>query len=323
MTGRPPYTRRRAVGMDGQTAMLLRARPGSRNEWGEWVMARRSEESFDLEHWPRARRRGLRDGDGARLSDQRHLLTFSEVFAVADGADGDMLLLDGEYWRVVEVRRHAAQTNERADRYGDVMREAIIERLDDQSAPASARPVGSSAIERTVRRYVAIGSDLLVRDAEGVITGQHVIPANGPGPRPESEIHATVLLRDEGQKGHASDVVLPDGQALGKSITLQRSAGISLQFFGAGAHDTARSFLSWVETDEAREEEVCRQFAVRHPLKFRRADQISHAEWETRAAIDIDIDYLHTTDSEIPPLGAAAIELGTSEGLSGRIDLEA
>ena len=323
MYRRAPYKDRRSVGIDSQDCTLWRGQTGRRNEWGEWIApARTLASTFAVVHVPMARRRDITRGDGARVYDRRKVVAYGDIRGPGASRDSDILYIDGEYWRVIEARRWDSP---RSGRQGVVMVEAIIERMDDQTSPATApAAVGASPIERSFRRYVALGAGLATEGEDGVVSTQAVIPGNGPGPRPAG-LHATVLFRTDEQEGFASDIAFSPEQVdagLDRRITTKRRSGISLQFFGPGSFDAAREFLAWTNTDQAKEEEECREFVLRLALEQTRADGMSSDQWEQRAIVDIQIEYLHTTDQETPTLLDARIDFDTSEGLSDYIDLE-
>ena len=146
------------------------------------------------------------------------------------------------------------------------------------------------SVARAFRAYVAAGSG---------VPRAFVIPGNDPGRRPV-EPYASVLF--------ISDVI--EGETLSKyredpgdstatmidNVTNHRAVA-SIQFYRSatddrlGAHEAARLFLSWVDTDEGKLAADRAGFRLEGPFVARNLDDVVSDRWEERAGIELDLLY--------------------------------
>ena len=167
------------------------------------------------------------------------------------------------------------------------------------------------ARQRALRGFVSLGSGL-PREA--------VCPGNDGAPRP-GQAYATLLVVREGQVGYADAVTrcTDDGDARELIIELWE-ARVSLQFFRDGAHDRARQFAAFVDSPLGRLAEermglrepaapdqpwAPREFtrmALTGVLTYRQIDSIVGEEWEERAGIDFEVQYLHQFNQAVGPI---------------------
>ena len=325
MAARPSHLSRR---QRTASAELFRPAAGSRNEHGEWTRgAFAAAESIDVYDWPdKGRWRDIEEG-GARIRARRRVETAKKLRARQDDRDGDIIKLDGEFWRAIEAARYTRdeKRNVAGTISTDRIYEALIERLDDQSVPTGKTvpdipQPGAGDLARDIRRYVALGADLATTDSDGDVTAQDVIPANGPGPLP-SGLFATVLLRQFEQQAYRSLAYDSGGN---ETVLTQMECIASIQFFREGAADAAQKLISWIESSAGHDEEHKKEFAIVMPeggFQWHRLDEAVSSAFEERVVMDIPISYVHSTERSRGYLQTSEIEIthdpdGTAETVS-------
>ena len=125
MRCRPTHLLERPVNGDAfrEVAVLIRAEPGDRNEYGEWIPGFLTRQTIDVSTAPatdedgaiRAVMEGMNDGQGVRLVDARKFWTLDEsilpIRTGPDARDADRIEYDGVTYRVVASSRwHAITT---------------------------------------------------------------------------------------------------------------------------------------------------------------------------------------------------------------------
>ena len=145
-------------------------------------------------------------------------------------------------------------------------------------------------VQRRVRAFVAQGSG---------IPAELVIPGNDNGRRPSTP-YASVLVIDAQLDGPAREKYrVQPGDAentIIDSVTTHR-ARLSIQFFreetseSIGARTAARNFMSWVDTETAKQAADRAGFRLDGPIVARQLDEIISDHFEERAALDLIVLY--------------------------------
>ncbi|MCY3553736.1 MAG: hypothetical protein OXH56_00295 [Gemmatimonadetes bacterium] len=156
----------------------------------------------------------------------------------------------------------------------------------------------STTLERSVRRWVASGSEL---------DRQLVIPGRSNGPSPE-DAYATCLLVRARADGHAwarLNDTAPDEQDAFMSYTFS----YSLQWFRGGSVDRAHAFRIWAGSalGVLEAEELGLTFIRAGDVRL--MTEVDDDEWEERAGLDLAI-------------GAVVVDSRGGLGAIDNIDIE-
>lgn len=143
--------------------------------------------------------------------------------------------------------------------------------------------VNQATVDRAVRGYVAAGSGL---------PSERVIPANGPGPAP-SEPYASVLMTNSRREGRSWYENEP-GNTIIISTIASFAVVYQVQWFRAGAHETARRFQLWVESPGGLEEAGRRGLSYSQMSEITEIDDLISDEWEERAGLYLTIGHYRT-----------------------------
>ena len=108
-------------------------------------------------------------------------------------------------------------------------------------------------IDRTIRRFVAAGSDL---------ANTHVIPTRRMGPAPK-DVYATVLIFDDTRRGFGR-TRYTDGNTQTRRTFASRRITASVQWLRKGSGVAAERFLEWTGRSTPARREWCRE----HGLTF-------------------------------------------------------
>ena len=146
------------------------------------------------------------------------------------------------------------------------------------------------SVARAFRAYVATGSG---------VPREFVIPGNSPGRRPAVPYASVLFISDviEGETlskyrktpGASEDTMIDN-------VTNHRAVA-SIQFFRKesetrlGAHDSARLFLNWIDTEEGKLAADRAGFRLEGPFIVRNLDDIVSDHWEERAGIELNVLY--------------------------------
>ena len=145
------------------------------------------------------------------------------------------------------------------------------------------------AIERLVRSFVALGSDLDV----GL-----VIPGNDPGPAPSAPYASVLLMSSDGaQYPPITQDLLPVTDDEGNvSTTVKtmcpRQDTYSVQWYRTGSRGRAHRFAMWAISPEGVLASIKRKFTITSCTDVRRIDEWIAGEAEERAGVDLVVDYL-------------------------------
>ena len=330
---RPAYLAKRSVRYFD--AELYRASAGGRNEWGEW---RRGElgaaEEIQLYDYPPQGRERALDTGGADVYASRTFHTYKQVFAAQSDRDGDLLLIDSEWYRVVAVARTHETFKEKDTATGQVRTvtryeyQGRAERLDVQPEAGQEPEVqdtGNDEFQRELRRYIAMGSGLLLRALDGGIIGQMVIPANGAGVSPEGGVYATVLVRESAQEGepyYADRAVQGETGFVDQAVGIQRLHQVSIQFHREGADIAAQRLLDWVESPAGKLAEETYGFVLVPPHRRVRADTVEAGAWEERSVVDMQVRHIQTVAQRTGTIEEVPLELRAA-GFEYAADLNA
>ena len=155
------------------------------------------------------------------------------------------------------------------------------------------------AIDRTIRRYVAAGSDL---------ANTHVIPSKRKGPS-QPDAYATVLIFEDAQRGigETSD----SGTGFTKTRTTRHSRRItaSVQWLRDGSGGVAERFEQWASSPDGRE------WARDHGLTFQECSAIRDlsAIWgdayEERWGLDLTVDVISEFADSIGTVGSIDVDV--------------
>ena len=289
--GRPAWLRR----FGHQPVTLLRASAGTRTVHGEWNPGARSRIAIQATTAPQGRMRDV-GVSGARLEAERVLWTAEAVQAATVDRDADLVEYNNETWRVIAVDAWQG------------FNEVSLARLEDQSG--AVLEAGTSAMQRNLRRHIALGSGLYTAEADGNITVLRVIPANGPGPAPAGE-HATVLVRSRQQEGEVYQGATQADADSARTATTARQvlARVSIQFFRAGAAATAERFLNWAESPAGKLSEEALELVLVPPFRDSRADALIGDRLEERVVVDVGLRYLDRLDQTTGTIENVPLEL--------------
>ena len=286
---RPPGYDTRQVGgyAFGESAVLIREASGSRNEYGEWIAGAASEREIEVGSEPPFKedfsRHRITEEGGLRLHDMRNFFIGEALHPAGRDTIGDILRYDGERYRVMSIQAWGSHW------------EAIAERIEPQASgsgvPSEMMPL---VVQRALRAFVATGSGL---------PRENVIPGNDNGRRP-LEPYASVLVVSDRLDGEALEKYrqMP-GQApddppdtIIDSVTNHR-AEVSIRFFRSatdarqGAHNSARNFLNWLDTETGKQAADRAGFRLEGMFESLRSDEVISDHWEERAGVDMTVLY--------------------------------
>lgn len=156
------------------------------------------------------------------------------------------------------------------------------------------------ALERDIRLFVAIGSDMLDRDPDGLLTlingrysHSHVIPGDDVGPAPGSPYATVLLMSDE----RTQPPIEFDGHYLidrDTPVILQRTereARYSVQWYRTNAKRAAGRFISWAESQIALAVSAELGFSFLGIDAIRDIQAIVASREESRFGLDMRIGY--------------------------------
>ena len=150
------------------------------------------------------------------------------------------------------------------------------------------------AIDRTIRRYVAAGSDL---------EGAAVLPSKRRGPSPAT-VYATVLIFDDAQRGIGETTTTGTGFSRTRTTRHSRRITASVQWFRDGSGEKAERFTQWASSPDGRE------WARDHGLTFQECSGLRDlsAIWgdayEERWGLDLTVDIVSEFSDDIGTVGS-------------------
>ena len=318
---------------------LLRAGLGSRNEWGEWQPGTVTPiANVRIATAPDGRRRDI-NFEGTRLEADRHIWSPELFVAAAHDRDGDLVKYADEYWRVIGVERWTKELGLNGFVQASLKRIEGQERIGVQAAFSNGfssgfaivnrqrnllppePTTGANPFERNLRRLVAIGAELTVKNSSGIITSQSVIPANSHGPAPRG-VFATVYVSNENPMGDPMYRVTEDGDTTTTRTGILRRASVNVNFMRPGSGEAAGRFLQWIDTELGKIEETKLCLSLQRGFTRTRADQTVGDRIEERHVVSFNVDRIETTDQVTGAINLVRFDLTHNDGFREIVEID-
>jgi len=153
-------------------------------------------------------------------------------------------------------------------------------------------------VDRAVRAYVAAGSGL---------PSQRVIPGNSPGPSP-AEPYASALLVSSKREGHAWRRNEP-GPTIIVSTVSSFAVVYLVQWYRAGAHETAARFRLWAESPGGLEAARFHGLSYSQTTDVMQVDDLISEEWEERAGLYLTMGHYRTMTQDAGIINAVPLRV--------------
>lgn len=276
MLRRPAHlVRRQTTGRAfGMPATLLRAGMGGRTSDGLWQAGAEITIPLKLAQAPGESMDGgamsAHETDATRrVEASTFYLNGQPVEPLRTGdarSSADRILWNDSSWRVKSVKP-----------YGDLV--AVMTAWED---PQENDPgYVDNPIDLAVRR--------LVRQASN-ISGEFVIPGNGPGPSPDT-VFATVLRMTDVHQGWPVEQEDSTGGRHVLETRNNRSVQYSVQWYRSGAFDVASRAMNWLGTSLAADAANALGIRIQAYNQLRDMDAVVSSEWEERWGMELEIAY--------------------------------